>query len=101
MKRTHRLLAMRTINRRVITTSWLALEKCPMMLDKLFKPRLCRKLGLKLANSLFKIGVGCFQLRYLLFECCCLQPERGIGGNVGDKFEDGFHKRVMTPTGEN
>src|ERR1039458_951058 len=83
MKRTHRLLATRTIDRRVITTSWLALEKCLMMLDKLFKPRLFRKLGLKLANSLFKCGVLCFQFRHLLFECCCLRTNK-VAVLVGD-----------------
>lgn len=51
MKRTCRLLATRTVNRRVITTAWLAFEKCPVVLDKLFQPRLC------------------FKLRHLLFEC--------------------------------
>ena len=88
MKRTGRLLATRAINRRVITTAWLTLEKCPMMLDKLLKPRLCRKLGFKLAYAFFEVGILFFQLRYLIFESLQLQPLDGVNGNPRKQVQD-------------
>ena len=104
MKRTltnegnHRLLANSAANIIIVSTIGTPLEKRTAMLNKLCGYRLGRKLLLQAAHLTFKTGAFLLKLGNLLFKCLRLQSKHGISGNVGDEFEDGFHKRVaMTP----
>ena len=68
---------MRAIYRQMITPIGFALKERAPMLDKLIRKGLCRKLALKFAVVLFKFGVFCLQVFYLLFESLRLVGEEG------------------------
>ena len=75
----------------IVSTGGFALPKCSLVLDKICRHCLGRKLLLQTAHLTFKTGALLLKLGHLFFERLRLQAEHGIGGDVGNKFKDGFH----------
>ena len=71
------LPTMRAIYRQMITPIGFALKERAPMLDKFVSKGFGRKLAVKFAVALFKFGVFCLQVFYLLFESLRLVREEG------------------------